>query len=386
MDEENRRLTRSLSRFANVGEPILKKEEINLPRMEEKIKITKEDFEESLKEDHIDLSEDEDSLYGTEEEKPKVRYSQKEISVDRLPTYRGGDFLKFFKQWTNAISLHGERTSREKLFYLPMAFETNLRSLIMESSYSLNGEMPNYDLFVKDLFRIHGVEMQVEKSISEKLKEIIDNKKRGLVSLTQYIGLFEMNYKKNMDRISELEVIKLFLEGLNHKLAKRVERKLTGQIRPTLEKVIKKVDEYTIDWEGKRHEGLVFDDEENKGSRQVNNQWEGNNKNFVRSRTNEERNVQPPFRKRECNACGRSDHTHSECPGLRKAIIDKLIYRNDRGRLCVVATGGEVRRPFGETWISYARKATEGKGRVVNRVIYQEEEENKSVLEINNLT
>ncbi|KAJ1496872.1 hypothetical protein HMI54_014087, partial [Coelomomyces lativittatus] len=160
MDEENRRMTRSLSRFANVGEPILKKEEISLPRTEEKGKIKKEDFEESLKEDHIDISEDEDSLYGTEEEKPKVRYSQKEISVDRLPTYRGGDFSKFFKQWTNAISLHGERTSREKLFYLPMAFETNLRSLIMESSYSLHGETPNYDLFVKDLFRIHGVEMQ----------------------------------------------------------------------------------------------------------------------------------------------------------------------------------------------------------------------------------
>ncbi|KAJ1500235.1 hypothetical protein HMI55_003984 [Coelomomyces lativittatus] len=67
--------------------------------------------------------------------------------------------------------------------------------------------------------------------------------------------------------------------------------------------------------------------------------------------------------------------------------MDKLIYRNDKGRLCVVATGGEVKRPFGETWISYARKATEGKGRAVNRVIFKEEEEKTDpMLEINNLT
>ncbi|KAJ1497534.1 hypothetical protein HMI54_013544, partial [Coelomomyces lativittatus] len=131
----------------------------------------------------------------------------------------------------------------------------------MESTYCLSGETPNYELFVKDLFMIHGVDMQVEKSVREKLKEIIEIKKRGRVSLTQYIGLFKMNYEENQKQISELDMIKLFLEGLNHKLAKKVERKLTGPIRPTLLKVIELVDKYTIDWEGKRHEGLVFDDE-----------------------------------------------------------------------------------------------------------------------------
>ncbi|KAJ1500897.1 hypothetical protein HMI54_010432 [Coelomomyces lativittatus] len=333
----------------------------------------------------INLSDDEESLYGTEEEKPKARYSQKDISIDRLPTYRGGDFAKFYKEWTNAISLHGERSPREKLFYLPLAFAPNVRSLVMESVYSLNGETPNYELFVKSLFKIHGAEMQVEKTVSERLREIIENKKKGMISLTQYIGFFDMNYEQSRKKITELEIIKLFLEGLDHKLAKKITRKLTGPDRQSLENVFRWVNRFTIDWEGKRHEGLVFEDEE-KETRQINNQWEKNSNKFARSRINEERNTSIPFKQRGCNACGKSDHTHGECPALRKAIIDKLIYRNDKGRLCVVATGGEVRRPFGETWIAYARKATEGKGRVVNRVIYQMEEEKESVLEINNLT
>ncbi|KAJ1498792.1 hypothetical protein HMI54_012366 [Coelomomyces lativittatus] len=261
MDEENRRVTRSLSRFANVSEPAIRKEEINFPKGDEKLKIKKEDPEESLIGDRIDLTDDEGSLYGTEEEKPKVRYSQKEISVDRLPTYKGGDFSKFFKEWSNAISLHGERTSREKLFYLPMAFEEDVRLAVMESPHCLYGEQPNYELFVKDLFMIHGVEMQVEKSISEKLRDLKEKKRQGKFSLTQYIGLFKMNYEKDKERISELETIKIFLEGLNHKLARKIERELTGPTRPTLKKVIEWVDKFTIDWEGIRHEGLVFDDE-----------------------------------------------------------------------------------------------------------------------------
>ncbi|KAJ1500051.1 hypothetical protein HMI54_011169, partial [Coelomomyces lativittatus] len=196
MDEDNRRVTRSLSRFANVSEPAIRKEEINFPKSEEKLKIKKEDLEGTLMEDRIDLSEDEHSLYGTEEEKPKVRYSQRELSVDCLPMYRGGDFSKFYKEWTNAVSLHGERSPREKLFYLPLAFEPNVRSLVMESVYSLNGETPNYELFVKSLFKIHGAEMQVKKTVSERLREIIENKKRGMISLTQYIGFFDMNYEQ----------------------------------------------------------------------------------------------------------------------------------------------------------------------------------------------
>ncbi|KAJ1497249.1 hypothetical protein HMI54_013786, partial [Coelomomyces lativittatus] len=262
MDEDNRRMTRSLSRFANVSEPVQKKEESTTLRVEENIKIKREeDLEESLMEVHIDLSEDEESVYGSDEDKPKTRYSQKDISIDRLPTYRGGDFATFFKEWTNAISLHGERSPKEKLFYLPMAFDTEVRSLLMGSRYCLNGKRPNYDLFVKDLFIIHGVEMQVERSVSEKMKEVIEKKKRGKVSLTQYIGLFKINYHENRKKLSELEIIKMFLEGLHHKIAKKVERELTGPVRPTLAKAIDLVDKFTIDWEGTRHEGLVFDDE-----------------------------------------------------------------------------------------------------------------------------
>ncbi|KAJ1497982.1 hypothetical protein HMI56_005279, partial [Coelomomyces lativittatus] len=341
-------MTRSLSRFANVGEPVLKKEELNNSRMEENIKIKKEEeFEESLMEGRVDLSEEEESVYGTDEDKPSIRYSQKEISIDRLPTYRGGDFATFYKEWTNAISLHGERSPKEKLFYLPMAFETEVRSLMMSSRYCLNGSRPNFELFVKDLFIIHGVEMQVERSVSEKMKEMIEKKKKGKVSLTQYIGLFKINYHENRKKLSELEIIKMFLEGLHHKIAKKVERELTGPVRPTLAKAIELVDKFTIDWEGIRHEGLVFDDEvvivgeSNPTNMKINNNaWE-RNKTFVRSRTNEERNIPMPFKKKECNACGKSDHTHSECSVLRKAIMDKLIYRNEKGRLCVVATGGE---------------------------------------------
>ncbi|KAJ1496657.1 hypothetical protein HMI55_005908, partial [Coelomomyces lativittatus] len=189
-----------------------------------------------------------------------------------------------------------------------------------------------------------------------------------------YIGFFDMNYEQSRERITELEIIKLFLEGLDHKLAKIITRKLTGPDRQSLENVFRWVNRFTIDWEGKRHEGLVFEDEE-KGTRQINNQWESNNKNFIRSRNNEERNIPMPFKKRECNACGQKDHVHNDCSALQEAILEKLIYRNERGRLCVVATGEEVRKPYGETWISYARNATEEKKINLNCIIYQEEEE-----------
>ncbi|KAJ1510715.1 hypothetical protein HMI56_006208, partial [Coelomomyces lativittatus] len=174
----------------------------------------------------------------------------------------------------------------------------------MELEYSLNGKMPNYDLFIKSLFKIHGAEMQVEKTVNEQLREIIENKKRGMISLTQYIGFFYMNFEQSWKRISELEIIKLFLEGLDHKLAKKIERKLTGPDRQSLENVFKWVNRLTIDWEGRRHEGLVFNDEE-KGPRQMLNQWDSNNKNFVHSRMNNEKVLPVPFKKKECNTCGK---------------------------------------------------------------------------------
>ncbi|KAJ1506205.1 hypothetical protein HMI54_005263, partial [Coelomomyces lativittatus] len=45
----------------------------------------------------------------------------------------------------------------------------------------------------------------------------------------------------------------------------------------------------------------------------------------------------------------------------------------------------EVKKPFAGTWILYAKKATEGKGSVVNHVIFKEEEENISAFKIKNL-
>ncbi|KAJ1499102.1 hypothetical protein HMI56_004586 [Coelomomyces lativittatus] len=83
---------------------------------------------------------------------PVVR---RELSLSQLPTFRGGDFSSFFSEWEDVINNHGPSTEREKLYYLPRAFNEHLRACILNMPFSSRGESPNYEEMVEFLFKIH---------------------------------------------------------------------------------------------------------------------------------------------------------------------------------------------------------------------------------------
>ncbi|KAJ1499673.1 hypothetical protein HMI54_011496, partial [Coelomomyces lativittatus] len=367
MSEENKRYTRSMtreleSRSGNVT-PTIEGEEMYDDNeeifYEETKKVPREPYP-------LEMPEGSGNTTRVKMITPIVR---RELSLSHLPSYRGGDFLSFFREWEETIEIYGPCTEAEKLYYLPRAFSERLRAGIMKMPFSARGEAPNYEELVDFLFKLHDVSRQEKKSVYEDLREVINMKVKGEYTLVQYIVFFKSYYYKKRNEISEKEARTLFLEGLEPQLCRRIERKLTGPRMATLEDVIGWVDRYTIDCNGRRHEGLVFKEEAGNYTRTVREAPIVEQRNaFVKNRHNGPRNIPTSILVRECNACGGKDHLHGDCAALRKAILDKLIYRNERGRLCVVATGGEVRRPYGDTWITNARKVTEEKKKAVNHI------------------